>query len=73
VEVTILLLVVHMGLTPVHYRRVELSWLLRELFDVDEEDSVPTWLSSELLFLILVTLFSIWTLERRVRGAYHRR
>lgn len=37
-----ILLSIHVVLTICHYRWVELPWLLRELFDVDEEESIPT-------------------------------
>lgn len=59
------LLGIHIVLTVMHYRFVELPWLLRELFDVDEEESIPTWFSSALLLLTAVVLFLIAQLDRR--------
>ena len=53
------LLVIHCVLTIVHYRLLELPWLLRELFDVDEEESIPTWFSSSMLLITSLNLFLI--------------
>ena len=62
------LLCIHIVLTVIHYRVMELPWLLRELFDVDEEESVPTWFSSSLLLLTSVVLFLIAQLSRQSKG-----
>lgn len=64
------LLGIHIVLTVIHYRFVELPWLLRELFDVDEEESVPTWFSSALLLLTAVVLFLISHLSRKEKDRY---
>lgn len=64
------LLVIHIFLTVVHYRVIELPWLLRELFDVDEEESVPTWFSSGLLLLTAVVLFLIAHLSQQCKDRY---
>jgi hypothetical protein len=45
------LITVHVVLTVIHYEISELPWLVRELFDVDEEESIPTWFSSAILLL----------------------
>ncbi len=37
----------------------EVPWPLRQIFDVDEEDSVPTWYSTSALLLTSVLLFFI--------------
>ncbi len=55
------LLLVHVVLTVWHYRWQELPWLLRQLFDVDEEENLPTWYSAFALvltaaFLLLLAL-----------------
>lgn len=68
----IALLGIHVVLTVMHYRFVELPWLLRELFDVDEEESVPTWFSSSLLLLTAVVLFLIAHLSRQGKDRYAR-
>lgn len=54
---SIILLGIHVGLTLYHYRVDELPWLLRQLFDVDEENNIPTWYSSIALFLAALLLF----------------
>lgn len=64
------LLLVHIVLTVMHYRFLELPWLLRELFDVDEEESIPTWFSSSLLLLTAVVLFVIAHLSRKGKDRY---
>ena len=64
------LLAIHTVLTVIHYRFVELPWLLRELFDVDEEESIPTWFSSSLLLLTAVVLFLIAHLRRKNNDPY---
>jgi hypothetical protein len=45
------LLAVHIMLQVWHYQWQELPWLLRQFFDVDEEDSLPTWYSATALML----------------------
>ena len=50
---------IHLGLYVYNYRVEELEWLLLQLFDLDEENNLPTWFSSFLLlnnafFLALV-------------------
>jgi hypothetical protein len=66
----VVLLLIHVALTICHYRWIELPWLLRQLFDVDEEESIPTWFSSAVLLLVAVVLFFIYSLKRRVRDSY---
>ena len=51
-----LLVGIHVILTVIHYQIHDLPWLLRQIFDVDEEDSFPTWYSSMALLLTSVTL-----------------
>jgi hypothetical protein len=48
---------VHTGLYLYHYRVEELPWLLRQLFDLDEENNIPTWYSS---FLLLNNAFFLY-------------
>lgn len=47
-----------------HYQVVELPWLFRELFDVDEEESVPTWFSSVILLISAAYLAHVYALKR---------
>jgi len=59
------LLGMHVLLNLVHYRFTELPWLVRQIFDVDEEDSFPTWYSASAL---LLTAFVLWVKTSGVRG-----
>lgn len=45
------LLLIHIGLTVYHYTISDLPWLVRQLFDVDEENNIPTWYSSIALLI----------------------
>ncbi len=45
---------IHILLNLFHYQVFDLPWLLRQIFDVDEEDSFPTWFSAFLLLLTAV-------------------
>ncbi len=54
---TICLLLLHAALSIYHYQLEELPWLLRQLFDVDEENNLPTWFSSFLLLTTSALLF----------------
>lgn len=47
--VALALLACHAGLTLYHYRVEELSWLLLQFFDVNQENNLPTWFSQFLL------------------------
>ena len=58
------LLVVHVVLTVWHYRWQELPWLLRQMFDVDEEENLPTWYSA---FALLLTAAFLLLLALRKR------
>ncbi len=52
------LLLCHAALTIYHYQVSELPWLpWRQLFDVDEENNLPTWFSE---FLLLTTVVLLW-------------
>ena len=39
----------HIGLQYIEYRIADVHWLVLQMFDVDVEDSVPTWYSSSAL------------------------
>lgn len=45
----LVLLTIHVGLYVYNYQAEELPWLLLQLFDLDEENNLPTWFSSFLL------------------------
>ncbi len=53
------LIFLHIFLQAFHYFVSELPWLLRELFDVDEEESFSTWFSAMILFGASFLLFLI--------------
>jgi hypothetical protein len=54
--IAILLLCTHLSLYCYHYLSEKLPWLLRQLFDVDEENNLPTWFSQ---FLLLNNAFAL--------------
>lgn len=47
---------VHLGLYFYNYHAEELPWLLLQLFDLDEENNLPTWFSS---FVLLNVAFFV--------------
>lgn len=47
---------IHILLNLFHYQVSDLPWLARQIFDVDEEDSFPTWYSASALLLTAVFL-----------------
>ena len=52
------LLLVHSVITIYHYQVEELEWIpWRQLFDVDEENNLPTWFSG---FFLGVMSFWVW-------------
>ena len=65
VAVAVVLLAVHAALTVYHYRVDEITWLVRQLFDVDEENNLPSWFSG---FLLLNPAFFLWLCARRKRA-----
>lgn len=52
-----LLVALHVWIYVVHYRLVTVSWGLRCLFDLDEEQGFGTWFSSLLLLAVGVVAF----------------
>jgi hypothetical protein len=53
------LLSIHVVLQIWHYEFEKLPWLLRQIFDVDEEDTIPTWYSANALLLTSGLLYLI--------------
>jgi hypothetical protein len=49
VVIASLLVCTHLALYCYHYLSDKLPWLLRQLFDLDEENNLPTWFSHFLL------------------------
>jgi len=48
---------IHLGLYFYNYHVEELPWLLLQLFDLDEENNIPTWFSS---FILLNVAFFVY-------------
>ena len=57
--VILILLITHTLITVYHYQIEETPWLLRQLFDLDEENNIPTWFSG---FQLLIPAFLLWTI-----------
>jgi hypothetical protein len=68
--IAIILLAVHIVLQVWHYQWEKLPWSLRQIFDVDEEDSLPTWFSTVILFLAASLLFLISKRKRADRDRW---
>jgi hypothetical protein len=56
---------IHVLLNLIHYQVHDLPWLARQIFDVDEEDSFPTWYSASAL---LLTSLILWINARAHRN-----
>ena len=68
VVIAVLLVCTHLGLYSYHYLSEKLPWLLRQLFDLDEENNLPTWFSHFLLLnnaFILSIIASTVAQEKR--------
>ncbi len=61
----LLLLACHAGLALYNYRVEPVSWLLRQLFDVDQENNLPTWYSA---FLLLLASALLWLTARKKKA-----
>lgn len=55
--VALTLLACHAALSLYHHRVHEVPWLVRQLFDVDQENNLPTWFSG---FLLLTASALLW-------------
>ncbi|MBL4681459.1 MAG: hypothetical protein JKY88_12150 [Pseudomonadales bacterium] len=63
---TLGLLSMHLGLNYYNHQVAETSWLLHQLFELDEENNIPTWFSS---FLLLNNAFFLWIIaESHYKG-----
>jgi hypothetical protein len=63
--VALTLLAYHAGLSIYHYRVHRLPWLLRQLFDVDQENNLPTWFSD---FLLLTAWVFLWLCAQKKKA-----
>ncbi|MDA1369991.1 MAG: hypothetical protein O2971_04405 [Proteobacteria bacterium] len=68
--VALLLIAIHTGLYLYNYQVEELPWLLLQLFDLDEENNIPTWFSSFLLLNNAFVLYLITTAKATERRYY---
>jgi hypothetical protein len=65
--ITIAMLVaIDLALQIIHYRVHEIPWLLKDLFDLDEEQNIPTWYSTAALLIPAWLLLSISAEKKRV-------
>ena len=53
---------VHLGINYYNYHVEELPWLLIQLFELDEENNLPTWFSS---FILLNVAFVLYISSKR--------
>ena len=60
----LVLLALHTALYVYHYRVGELPWLVLQLFDVDQENNLPSWYSG---FLLGLTSCLLWVCARQKR------
>ena len=67
ITAVVALLAVHITLQVWHYQWHKLPWLLLWFFDVDKEDSLPTWYSTITLLLASVLLLLIAQRKRAER------
>lgn len=65
--VVISLLVIHCGLNYYNHQIAETEWLIHQLFDLDEENNLPTWFSS---FLLANNALVLYLIGRSVSGKY---
>jgi hypothetical protein len=63
--VSVALVLVHVVIQTCHYRWHEVPTLLKDMFDVDEEQNVPTWFSGAILWLAAGLLLAIADTRKR--------
>ena len=64
------LVLIHIALQAFHYFIQELPWLLRVIFDVDEEESFSTWFSAVLLLICAVLLSLIAVSKKKLKETF---
>ena len=57
--VTAMLLCLHTALQFIHFEVREIPWLFRQFFDVDQEDSLPTWWAAMLHIIAAALVFLV--------------
>jgi len=68
----LVLLANHVMLQVSHYQAGQGHWLVRQLFDVDEEDTIPTWFATALLLFCAQLLYAIATAKSRQANRFFR-
>jgi hypothetical protein len=63
--VVLALLLAHLLLAVCHFQVHRLPWLLRQLFDLDQENNIPSWYSGTALF---VTAVFVWLCAREKKA-----
>lgn len=66
------LVMAHCLLNYAHYEIQEIPWLIRQLFDLDEENNLPTWFSGFLLLNCAAVLFLSQTVAETRLGWHWR-
>ncbi|MBV1876156.1 MAG: hypothetical protein KUG79_00810 [Pseudomonadales bacterium] len=61
------LVLIHCSLNYYHHRVENIPWLVQQLFDLDEENNIPTWFSS---FLLLNNACLLMVIGQSTRQAY---
>ena len=61
------LLFIHLGLNYYNYHVTETPWLLLQLFELDEENNLPTWFSS---YLLLNNALILWVISGSITDKY---
>jgi hypothetical protein len=64
------LVAVHLVLMVIHYRWHEVPDLLKNQFDLDEEQNIPNWYSSAILLLSSGLLLAIANAKKRIRDRH---
>ncbi len=67
--IAIALLLIHCGLNYYNYQIAETEWLIHQLFDLDEENNIPTWFSS---FLLANNAFVLYLISQRLGVKYQK-
>ena len=61
----------HIGLQYIEYRIADVHWLVLQMFDVDVEDSVPTWYSSSALLFSAALAYLKYIQVKASPGRYY--
>ena len=70
VLIVIVLLTSYILLQTTHYRWHVGHWVLKQLFDLDGEDTFPNWFSTASLFFTSSLLYVIWSTKKQERDRF---